>query len=97
VLDPDGNSAEAVHHDANRISGQIDHLWIRVANLNASRRFYETIAPYAGFRVHTDRPNLYTSPATKAPSRWCPARLDRLHGNAHTGGQRLARHVFAAR
>jgi catechol 2,3-dioxygenase-like lactoylglutathione lyase family enzyme len=49
LLDPDGNSAEAVHHGAMRVGGAIDHLWIRVADVAASRAFYETIAPYAGF------------------------------------------------
>jgi catechol 2,3-dioxygenase-like lactoylglutathione lyase family enzyme len=49
LLDPDGNSAEAVVHDDVRPPGHVDHLWIRVADLEASRRFYETIAPYAGF------------------------------------------------
>jgi catechol 2,3-dioxygenase-like lactoylglutathione lyase family enzyme len=48
LLDPDGNSAEAVHHGAER-SG-IDHLWIRVADVEASRRFYEAVQPYTGFR-----------------------------------------------
>jgi catechol 2,3-dioxygenase-like lactoylglutathione lyase family enzyme len=51
LLDPDGNSAEAVHHGLDREPGRIDHLWIRVADLEASRRFYETIAPHAGLRL----------------------------------------------
>jgi catechol 2,3-dioxygenase-like lactoylglutathione lyase family enzyme len=50
LLDPDGNSAEAVHHDSVRPPGNIDHLWVRVADVAAARRFYETIAPYAGLR-----------------------------------------------
>jgi catechol 2,3-dioxygenase-like lactoylglutathione lyase family enzyme len=50
LLDPDGNSAEAVHH-RREPAGHVDHLWIRVADVEASRRFYETIAPHAGFRV----------------------------------------------
>jgi catechol 2,3-dioxygenase-like lactoylglutathione lyase family enzyme len=54
LLDPDGNSAEAVHHGAMRVGGAIDHLWIRVADVAASRAFYETIAPYAGFRMKSD-------------------------------------------
>jgi catechol 2,3-dioxygenase-like lactoylglutathione lyase family enzyme len=48
LLDPDGNSAEAVHH-GKMLGGMIDHLWLRVADIEASRRFYETIAPHAGF------------------------------------------------
>jgi catechol 2,3-dioxygenase-like lactoylglutathione lyase family enzyme len=51
LLDPDGNSAEAVHHGRMREPGSIDHLWIRVADVSASRRFYETIAPHAGLRL----------------------------------------------
>jgi catechol 2,3-dioxygenase-like lactoylglutathione lyase family enzyme len=51
LLDPDGNSAEAVHHGSLREPGGIDHLWIRVADLEASTRFYETVAPAAGFHV----------------------------------------------
>jgi catechol 2,3-dioxygenase-like lactoylglutathione lyase family enzyme len=48
LLDPDGNSAEAMH--PGRRPGGIDHLWIRVADVEASRRFYETVAPFSGFR-----------------------------------------------
>jgi catechol 2,3-dioxygenase-like lactoylglutathione lyase family enzyme len=51
LLDPDGNSAEAVHHDDLPESGaNIDHLWIRVADLEASVRFYDTIASPAGLK-----------------------------------------------
>ncbi|PYR87415.1 MAG: VOC family protein [Acidobacteria bacterium] len=50
VLDPDGNSAEAVHHGrAREGDNRIDHLWIRVADLEASKRFYETVGPFGGF------------------------------------------------
>jgi catechol 2,3-dioxygenase-like lactoylglutathione lyase family enzyme len=48
LLDPDGNSAEAVHHDDLPTGATIDHLWIRVAHLGAAVRFYDTIAPHAG-------------------------------------------------
>ena len=57
LLDPDGNSAEAVHHEIPR-TGTIDHLWIRVADVEASRRFYETVAPFTRFEAReatTDR------------------------------------------
>jgi catechol 2,3-dioxygenase-like lactoylglutathione lyase family enzyme len=57
LLDPDGNSAEAVHHDTLRRGGIIDHLWIRVADVAAAKRFYETIAPHAGLRLRTDTPD----------------------------------------
>jgi catechol 2,3-dioxygenase-like lactoylglutathione lyase family enzyme len=55
LLDPDGNSAEAVHYDWVRKRG-IDHLWIRVGDVEASKRFYEIVAAHAGFRLRTDRP-----------------------------------------
>jgi catechol 2,3-dioxygenase-like lactoylglutathione lyase family enzyme len=48
LLDPDGNSVEAVIHEEPR-SGSIDHLWIRVRDLDDSQRFYEAIAPFAGY------------------------------------------------
>jgi len=52
LLDPDGNSAEAVHHGEPRAGG-IDHVWIRVADVAASRRFYESVAPQTGFSLRT--------------------------------------------
>jgi len=53
LLDPDGNSVEAVHGERSQAvpDGRIDHLWIRVHDLQASRRFYATIAPYAGIAL----------------------------------------------
>jgi catechol 2,3-dioxygenase-like lactoylglutathione lyase family enzyme len=50
LRDPDGNSAEAVHHDDTRRGGHIDHLWIGVDDLEASVRFYTTIARHTGLR-----------------------------------------------
>ncbi len=49
LLDAEGNSVEAVHHERLWPDGAIDHLWIRVLDLDASTRFYETVAPHAGF------------------------------------------------
>jgi catechol 2,3-dioxygenase-like lactoylglutathione lyase family enzyme len=57
LLDPGGNSAEAVHHGALRRNGIVDHLWIRVADVAAAKRFYETIAPTAGLRLTADEPD----------------------------------------
>ena len=37
-------------------TGRIDHLWIRVRDPQASRRFYTTIAPHAGLRLTHDEP-----------------------------------------
>jgi catechol 2,3-dioxygenase-like lactoylglutathione lyase family enzyme len=56
LLDPDGNSVEAVHYRSVRRGGTVDHLWIRVTDLAASRRFYTTIAPHAGIRLERDTP-----------------------------------------
>jgi catechol 2,3-dioxygenase-like lactoylglutathione lyase family enzyme len=56
LLDPDGNSAEAVHFIGNDKPFGIDHLWIRVADVGAAKRFYETIAPHAGIRLGDDTP-----------------------------------------
>ncbi len=57
LLDPDGNSAEAVHHGDLRRGGIVDHLWIRVADVPAGKRFYETIAPHAGLRLGGETPD----------------------------------------
>jgi catechol 2,3-dioxygenase-like lactoylglutathione lyase family enzyme len=56
LLDPEGNSAEAVHHGSMREGATIDHLWIRVADLEASTRFYETVAPAMGVRGGRELP-----------------------------------------
>jgi catechol 2,3-dioxygenase-like lactoylglutathione lyase family enzyme len=56
LLDPDGVSAEAVHHDDLRQDGAIDHLWMRVGDVGASKRFYEDVAARAGFRMAHDTP-----------------------------------------
>ncbi len=56
LLDPDGNSAEGVHFEGVRRDGIVDHVWIRVADLAASRAFYDELAPRAGYRFK-DRPD----------------------------------------
>jgi catechol 2,3-dioxygenase-like lactoylglutathione lyase family enzyme len=56
LLDPDGNSVEAVHHGGMRAKGNIDHLWIRVADLAATAGFYEKLSPYTGFRLKSRPP-----------------------------------------
>jgi catechol 2,3-dioxygenase-like lactoylglutathione lyase family enzyme len=43
LLDPDGNSAEAVHHPEVRAGGAVDHLWIRVADLDAAAAHYRSL------------------------------------------------------
>jgi catechol 2,3-dioxygenase-like lactoylglutathione lyase family enzyme len=57
LLDPDGNSAEAVHHGDVRGPGHIDHLWIRVADVPAAARFYALVAPYGGYEQRGDEPD----------------------------------------
>jgi catechol 2,3-dioxygenase-like lactoylglutathione lyase family enzyme len=57
VLDPDGNSIEAVSKDGHRTDGgSIDHVWLRVGDVATSTRFYATIAPVLGFRFRAERP-----------------------------------------
>jgi catechol 2,3-dioxygenase-like lactoylglutathione lyase family enzyme len=54
LVDPDRNSAEAVNDGNLRRGGIVDHVWIRVANLERARAFYDTIAPHAGLRKDRD-------------------------------------------
>lgn len=56
LLDPDGNSAEAVHYGSLRKDGAVDHVWIRVRDVAASKRFYELAGPHAGFELRDDTP-----------------------------------------
>jgi catechol 2,3-dioxygenase-like lactoylglutathione lyase family enzyme len=56
LIDPDGNSAEAVHHDRIAGRGLIDHLWIRVTDVAAAKAFYETIAADAAIELADDTP-----------------------------------------
>ena len=48
VLDPAGNNIEAVHHGCETGGGMIDHVDIRVRDLAAARRFYETVLETLG-------------------------------------------------
>jgi catechol 2,3-dioxygenase-like lactoylglutathione lyase family enzyme len=59
LLDPDGNRVEAVHRDRERpgADGCVDHLCLRVRDPQASRRFYATVAPFAGLRLAHDGPD----------------------------------------
>lgn len=58
LRDPDGNSAEAaIHSNTKRETGNLDHLWIRVADLGAMRDFYDGVAPFAGFTKEQDEPD----------------------------------------
>ena len=55
VIDPDGNSAESVHHDETPFGrAVIDHLWLRSDHLDAAERFYSLVAPLVGHRIVRD-------------------------------------------
>jgi catechol 2,3-dioxygenase-like lactoylglutathione lyase family enzyme len=67
VRDDEGNSVEAVHHGtATAETGLIDHLWIRVRDLEASKRFYSAIAEAVGARAKDlgDRLQVVTASGT---------------------------------
>ena len=68
VLDPAGNSAEAVHDRPRRQPGVIDHLWLRVRSLEDATRFYETVCPTVDHTVERlpDRTQIRGSGATFA-------------------------------
>ncbi|MHB8690203.1 MAG: VOC family protein [Solirubrobacteraceae bacterium] len=51
LKDGDGNSFEAVYRDGERPSGSIDHVAIRVHDLEASTAFYSTIGAAAGLTI----------------------------------------------
>jgi catechol 2,3-dioxygenase-like lactoylglutathione lyase family enzyme len=51
LKDRAGNSFEAVHRDRERPKGNIDHVAIRVNDVEASTAFYSTIAAAAGLTI----------------------------------------------
>jgi catechol 2,3-dioxygenase-like lactoylglutathione lyase family enzyme len=60
LLDPDGNSVEAVHHGSERRGPSvIDHLWIRVADLGRTRAFWDALVPALGLEIHGERPERF--------------------------------------
>ena len=74
LLDPDGNSAEAVRHARVAAGVVVDHLWIRTADLAASAAFYDAIAHHAGFARSFEGPSGCGSPSRAAArSRSSPA------------------------
>ena len=54
VLDPDGNSVEAVHHGTS-VPREIDHLWLRTRDIGEAMRFYGTVAPVVAIELKRDR------------------------------------------
>jgi catechol 2,3-dioxygenase-like lactoylglutathione lyase family enzyme len=57
LKDADGNSFEAVHRDGARPRGSVDHVAIRVGNVEASTAFYSTIGDAAGLTVRRQSPD----------------------------------------
>jgi catechol 2,3-dioxygenase-like lactoylglutathione lyase family enzyme len=51
LKDPAGNSFEAVHRDGTRPKGNIDHVAIRVNDVETSTTFYSTIGAAAGLTI----------------------------------------------
>lgn len=52
LLDPDGTNVEAVHQGRPPLEGEMfDHITLRVRDPEASRQFYESIAPVCGFEL----------------------------------------------
>ena len=51
LKDSAGNSFEAMHRGGPRPQGNIDHVWIRVADVEASTAFYSTIGAAAGLAI----------------------------------------------
>jgi catechol 2,3-dioxygenase-like lactoylglutathione lyase family enzyme len=73
LRDDAGNSIEAARHDGLRNDGGcVDHVWMRVSDLAASRALYDALAPTAGLRVVADE----------------PGRLVRYRGPLEGGGSR---------
>jgi catechol 2,3-dioxygenase-like lactoylglutathione lyase family enzyme len=71
LLDPDGNSVEAVWHGEMR-GGMIDHLWLRVADVDASETSCTAAArrpPSRCCPARRPRTSTSPSPATMRPSR----------------------------
>jgi catechol 2,3-dioxygenase-like lactoylglutathione lyase family enzyme len=55
LLDPDGNSVEACTGFRESAEPPIDHVWVGVRDLAASRRFWERVAPVLSLEVTEDR------------------------------------------
>ena len=56
LKDADGNSFEAVYRHGTRPRGRIDHVAIRVGNVEASTAFYSTIGAAAGLALQRRSP-----------------------------------------
>jgi catechol 2,3-dioxygenase-like lactoylglutathione lyase family enzyme len=57
LKDPAGNGFEAVHRNGQRPMGIIDHVAIRVTDVEASTAFYSKIGPAAGLTIRRQAPD----------------------------------------
>jgi catechol 2,3-dioxygenase-like lactoylglutathione lyase family enzyme len=57
LMDGAGNNFEAVHRDGDRPPGNIDHVAIRVGDVDASTSFYSTIGVAAGLTIRRQAPD----------------------------------------
>jgi len=57
LKDPAGNGFEAVHRNGRRPRGIIDHVAIRVSDVETSTAFYSTIGPAAGLTIRRQAPD----------------------------------------
>jgi hypothetical protein len=79
VLDPDGNSVEAVTSDADHVPGEIDHLWLRHPDLARVRQEWLAL----GQELGTDRPD------ERVQFRGTRDSLSFVHGEPPTSGVTL--------
>jgi catechol 2,3-dioxygenase-like lactoylglutathione lyase family enzyme len=54
VLDPDDNSIEAVHKEGLETNACVDHVWLRVRDVAASRAFYDSVGAVLGFELSSE-------------------------------------------
>ena len=73
LLDPDGNSVEAVYVAGERKLGQVDHLWVRVADVATPRASTRRSRPMRASRCAGTLPTTPSSSAAATPSRSSPA------------------------
>ena len=94
ILDPAGNSVEAVNNGPRRQPGVIDHLWLRTRSLADATRFYEAVCPAVDHTVerYDGRTQIRGSGATFSivegpPTENAPPRL---RGTGSGDGRRLS-------
>lgn len=92
IRDHDGNSIEAVSYDtSDGAAGVIDHLWVRVRDIGATRGFYAPVAESLGLAVRDrrDRITLVTESGTVTFVEGAPT--ENLHLAFGVGGEEPVR------